>query len=361
MRYWYRSISRKLIKFKIETPKRLGSIPSYITTWRISDPIEELDVRSSLEIMPILIPGVTTKKWVRKGIYGVEEGKSIPDLLIVIDSSGSMDWEGESVNIRSKSPYHLALIGAFAALYIASKKNAYVAVINFSSGYRTCPWTREIVQAENTLLAYQGGGTTFPVAEFIRIINMHEQQRRNVPILVLIITDSEIYNWDRTERKIIEILENEKKAERVYLNISTSTKLCAVAFALAAIEYDNALLYYVVPEQYNIPPNGLPFSSGAKRVEVFSPKIKVKFNEWEKEILKVLANYNVTSLGELNKILAPDDVSKAMRAKLSYYVRKLQQKGYVEFHPGECIKLTELGLSIVKPPKDDAKVESSVN
>lgn len=163
-------------------------------------------------------------------------------------------------------------------------------------------------------------------------------------------------DFESSKNAVIEILEKEKDASKVYLNISTSTKLCAVAFALAAMDYENALLYYVVPDKYNLPPEGAPFSSGARRVEVFSPKVNIKFGEWEREILRTLVEHKITSLGDLNKILSPDDISKAMRAKLSYYVRKLQNDGYIIFHPGESIVLTDLGRSKVITPKDDAEL-----
>jgi hypothetical protein len=141
-------------------------------------------------------------------------------------------------------------------------------------------------------------------------------------------------DFESSKNAVIEILEKEKDTSN----------------------YDNALLYYVVPEQYNLPPKGAPFSSGARRVEVFSPKVSIKFGEWEREILQTLALHKVSSLGDLNRILAPDDISKAMRAKLSYYVRKLQKEGYIIFHPGKSIDLTDLGMSKVRPPKDDAEL-----
>ena len=170
-------------------------------------------------------------------------------------------------------------------------------------------------------------------------------------------------NFDPTEfesckNALISILDMEKES-KVYLNVSTSTKLCAVAFALTALDYENVMLYYVVPDHYNIQAEGIPFSSGAKRIEVFSPNLNIKFADWEKQILNVLGKYNVTSLGELNRILASDDISKAMRAKLSYYVRKLEQKGYVVFQQGKSITLTERGKSYIYSPKDDAKLTIS--
>lgn len=163
-------------------------------------------------------------------------------------------------------------------------------------------------------------------------------------------------DFESSKNTILKILREEKDASRVYLNISTSTKLCAVAFALVAADYDNVLLYYVVPQKYNIPPEGAPFSLGASRIEVFSPKVNIEFGEWEDKIMKALAEHKVTSLGDLNKILAPEDTSKAVRAKLSYYVRKLQQKEYVDYQPGESIELTEKGRGLVVPPRDDAEI-----
>lgn len=162
-------------------------------------------------------------------------------------------------------------------------------------------------------------------------------------------------DFESCKNAIANILEKESES-KIYLNISTSTKLCAVAFALMASEYDNVLFYYVVPDRYNIQSEGIPFSTGADRIEIFSPKINIKFAEWEKEILKVLNQHEITSLGDLNKIFAPDDMSKAMRAKLSYYIRKLEEKGYVAFQQGKSIQLTERGKSLLTSPKDDAEL-----
>jgi hypothetical protein len=165
-------------------------------------------------------------------------------------------------------------------------------------------------------------------------------------------------SYESCENAISEILEKEREAQRIYINVSTSTKLSAIASALKAMEYDNVFLYYVVPKQYNLPPEGKPFSSGAKRMEVFSPR-GFQIGDLERKILRALDSSTITSLGELNKSIIPDDISKASRAKLSYYVRKLQREGYVNFIPGKQIVLTSLGRSRLYPPVDDAKVIAS--
>jgi len=163
-------------------------------------------------------------------------------------------------------------------------------------------------------------------------------------------------SYKSCEQTVVRILEDEKGAKKVYLNISSSTKLCAVAFALKAIDYENAFLYYVVPKVYNLPTEGRPFSSGARRIEVLSPR-SYKFGDWEKVIMKALDSQTFSSLRELNKTVVPDDMSKASRAKLSYYVRKLEKRGLVEFTPGKKVALTTLGKTELHPPMDDAKRE----
>lgn len=155
-------------------------------------------------------------------------------------------------------------------------------------------------------------------------------------------------------RKVVrQILEKEKDAVKIFLNVSSSTKLCAIAFALAATEHDNAFLYYVVPKTYNLPTQGRPFSSGVQRIEVFSPR-GYRFGELEDIILRTVGSGSYSSLGELNVAILPDEISKANRAKLSYYVRKLQKEGFIDFDPGKRIALTTVGKARLSPPTDDA-------
>ena len=160
-------------------------------------------------------------------------------------------------------------------------------------------------------------------------------------------------SYSSCESVVANILENERNASKIYLNISSSTKLAAVAFALKAIEYENAFLYYVVPEEYNLPAEGVALSSGVRRIEVFTPR-EEKFSVIEEEILEKLDSKIYQSLGELSEIIFPGE-DKAGRAKLSYHVRKLQSQGLVEFEPGKKIAISTVGKSKLTPPNDDAK------
>lgn len=161
-------------------------------------------------------------------------------------------------------------------------------------------------------------------------------------------------SYESCEKTIKQIIEREKRARKIYINVSTSTKICAIAATIQAMNYKNIFLYYVVPEKYNIPAHGRPFSSGAKRMEIFSPR-SFKISDMEESILDALSEKTYSSLGELNKEIIPDDVSKSSRAKLSYYVRKLQREEFVIYNPGSEIMITRSGLNRLNPIKDDAE------
>jgi uncharacterized protein with von Willebrand factor type A (vWA) domain len=123
-------------------------------------------------------------------MYGEFESESLPDLLLVIDSSGSMTWSMRGKKVSG--PYHTALVSAFAAMDVALRKGSRVAAINFSDGTRVCDWTRERFAIEKVLLAYQGGGTVAPIKKI-----SDSCDAAGSDVMVLMITDAEIANWGR--------------------------------------------------------------------------------------------------------------------------------------------------------------------
>ena len=204
LRYWYRSISKDHVKIKIKEKKKSGAIPVSIDTWNLSDKIEELDVQASMASFPKLLPGLTTKKWNKQDVFGQVTSKHLPDLLLVIDSSGSMNWHYSRRNLTN--PYHVALIGAFGALDVAMKRDALASVINFSGSATVVKWTRDRVLLENALLAYRGGGTIFPNVQLKELVRLHERNWPNRKILLVLITDAELANWSTTMHVIERIL-----------------------------------------------------------------------------------------------------------------------------------------------------------
>ena len=190
IRFWYRAKAKGLLRIEVEDRKFSGSAPLAPQVWRMGDPIEELDIVQSLQAFPVLIPNLSTRKWLKMDFEGSEQSKSLPDMLLVIDSSGSMTWgmSAKSVN----GDYHTALVAAFAAMDVALKKGSRVAAINFSSGSKQSKWSTSKAEVERVLLAYQGSGTVAPVKKIAKLCDAAESN-----VMVLMMTDAEIANWDK--------------------------------------------------------------------------------------------------------------------------------------------------------------------
>ena len=190
---WYRGLAKDLIEVKIFEEKPGGQLPIFPEVWHLGEPIEDLDIVQTILNSPVIIPNITTRKWVKNYGKGHLIEKQIPDLLLVLDSSGSMNW-----NYLAKSPrgvYHTALVASFAALHFAAKKGVKFSVINFSNRADVCDWTVDYQKAERTLLRYQGGGTHLPIKE---ILKQTEKSERDC--LIFIITDFGIYNWNSAKK-----------------------------------------------------------------------------------------------------------------------------------------------------------------
>ena len=190
IQFWYRAKARGMLRFDVEERKFSGLAPLTPQVWRMGDPIEELDIVQSLQAFPILIPNLSTRRWSKMESEGLEQSKSLPDMLLVIDSSGSMTWGMTSKNISG--PYHTALVAAFAAMDVALRRGSRVAAINFSSGSRSSKWSSSKAEVERILLAYQGGGTVAPVKKITKACEEAE-----LKVMVLMMTDAEIANWDK--------------------------------------------------------------------------------------------------------------------------------------------------------------------
>ncbi|TFG13914.1 MAG: VWA domain-containing protein [Promethearchaeota archaeon] len=197
---WYRGLARNLIQIKIFEQRPGGQLPVYPDVWRIGDPLEELDIVQTILNSPIIIPNITTRKWVFKEGPGYMVEKEIPDLLIVLDSSGSMNWNYTAKTDKGRGEYHTALIASFAALHYAASKGVKFSIINFSGHADICPWTNDYNKAEQTLLKYQGSGTILPLKA---IASQCEKAERKA--LIFIITDFGIYNWSKSKKILINL------------------------------------------------------------------------------------------------------------------------------------------------------------
>lgn len=202
---WYRGLAKNLIEIKIFEEKTGGQLPIYPEVWRIGDRMEELDIVQTLLTSPVIIPNITTRKWTFREGPGHLIEVEIPDLLIVLDSSGSMGWNYTSRTNRGKGPYHTALVASFASMHYAAKKGAKLSIINFSNRADVCNWTFDYQKAEKTLLRYQGGGTVLPLKE---IANQCEKADKRA--LIFLITDFGIYNWSKAKKTMINLADSHK-------------------------------------------------------------------------------------------------------------------------------------------------------
>jgi hypothetical protein len=190
IRFWYRAKAHGTLRIEVVKQKYEGSAPLTPEVWRLGDPIEDLDIVQSLQAFPVLIPNKSTRKWMKVDSMGTERSKSLPDMLIVIDSSGSMTWGMRSKTVSGS--YHTALVSAFSAMEVALRKGSRIAVINFSDGCQTSKWSTSRERAERVLLSYQGGGTVAPISKIMDVCEAAESQ-----VMVLMITDAEIANWNK--------------------------------------------------------------------------------------------------------------------------------------------------------------------
>ncbi len=112
---WYRDQSY-CIEIKSSRKARVDAYPSGLEKWRHTDPLSELDVAYSLSMAPRLIPGVTTYKRGQERSQMAPGPEEVPDLLVVLDSSRSMD--GHIVGSKT----HRATLAAFKACQFAHRR-----------------------------------------------------------------------------------------------------------------------------------------------------------------------------------------------------------------------------------------------
>jgi hypothetical protein len=134
-----------------------------------------------------LLPGIT-KLWQRTEGRGLDLSPSVPDCLIILDSSGSMPAPDHELSYP--------LLGAFCAANTYLACRARVGVYNF--GYacdgqeKTLDFTRDRLQIYKALAIYYGGCTEVDPAKLRQVLSQAQEPD------VLMITDMDIYNLKET-------------------------------------------------------------------------------------------------------------------------------------------------------------------
>lgn len=171
-------------KYSMEIIKKIdkgsGSLfPYLLKPWEYSSPLKDVDIWNSFgKIAPSI-----TKIW--KRISGSGEGKlSVPDCLIIIDSSGSM------TNPNYFTSY--AVVAAMCAANAYLLHDSMVAVYNFaySPSEEIVNFTKDRSKIFRAIIKFFGGGTRLDLAKIKELLG----RRKNVDIFM--ITDMKIYNLE---------------------------------------------------------------------------------------------------------------------------------------------------------------------
>ena len=173
---------------------------TFPSTWRIGDPIGTLDIMLSFQTSPKILPGITTKKWEKttNAINGVE--KKNRDLLLVLDTSGSMK------NVLDESSnMHQAVLAAYGIISYFEKIQGKIALIEFSERVGVnINWTNDYEDVRNQLLVNGQGGTTFPISAIRNTIDNSKNE-----IVTIIITDGELGNLQESLNYFREYIDND--------------------------------------------------------------------------------------------------------------------------------------------------------
>jgi len=148
-----------------------------ITTWNPEDGLQLIYIPP---LGRIGTPGLT-KRWLRSGPESQLVRKEVPDLVVIIDSSGSMP---DAVSTTS-----YPVLAAFVVARTYLIQGSQVAVVNFSSNVLVQEFTTDEVAVYKHLAAFQAGGTTFPTQVLEDVL---KKARR--PVDIVLISDMDIAN-----------------------------------------------------------------------------------------------------------------------------------------------------------------------
>jgi len=214
----YRQRARELlVSIKEKENQRREYAPSYQSTWNIGDKILG---KGGLELVPSMmttgkpIPGLTTYKRKLDPVQGTGRLKAIPDLFLIIDSSGSMGWNPWHENPDSRGDFDKAILAAEAAALYALDEGGSVAAINFSGNTNVIQqsFTTSISKIEDVLMKHYGGGTHVPVKQIYTLI-----RKTTNPLLTCLMSDCWVDNEHDAYHKALQYCITEHDSLSVFL------------------------------------------------------------------------------------------------------------------------------------------------
>lgn len=236
-RIWFEAQNINEIELPASIFNGSQDVYMYPEVWKIGDPIEDIDIMLTYTVSPIIIPGVTTKKWSKNPVFKGGAQKSSPDLLLVLDSSGSMgSLKDEKSNLFN------AVKSCFAIIKYFEKNNSEVALINFSSKATINLWSKDYKNIKEGLLLEGGGNTVFPIDALEKLSRLKKSN-----CVIVIITDGEIQNDIQTldiltdhllsGNKVFMFLQDKKGSIKKFLDLESYGALISQAFTAEDIRY----------------------------------------------------------------------------------------------------------------------------
>jgi len=174
--YYFQKAFRYPIKIKgIPLVTSDSSFPCTHKTFSASDPFRSLDMLNSFGRV---LPGIS-KKWEDKSVTHHGNRTEVPDCILMLDTSGSMN--------ANESVREISCLGAFAAYHCYRLNNAEIAVINFSD--KSILFDFESGKTLKGLATNQKGGTTLDLG----VVKKASSSREGLKDY-LMITDVQISN-----------------------------------------------------------------------------------------------------------------------------------------------------------------------
>jgi len=188
--WWYRHLARR---YEIPVAPRRSTLderayPVELRSWTVSDPVESYDAIASYGQ---LLPSIARRR-LYTGAESEYADERIPDLVLAIDSSGSMR------NPQQHKSFAV-LAGCIAARSYLGNRGR-VAVANFSSTSVVLDFCVDEARVLQHICTWQGGGTTLAPEVLDSLLRCGKGSAR--PTDVLVISDMGIGNLNDVVAKI---------------------------------------------------------------------------------------------------------------------------------------------------------------
>jgi len=161
--------------------------------------------------------------------------KKIPDLYIVIDSSGSMDWYPWNPSPNSRGDFDKAILAAEGGALHALAHGAKVAVLNFSGtgDFSQQEYTQDIDMIEKAIMVSYRGGTVVPTKEVVAMI----EKTRN-PLLTCLMSDCAISNTSEAAVAFCHSISKHDSLAVFNINKGTGSQFTSIVEPQGAIIYN---------------------------------------------------------------------------------------------------------------------------